>query len=1391
MDTLQPSVLSKSTNQFPVIGIGASAGGLEAFKTLIRAIPENSGMAYVLVQHLDPNHDSMLPALLQKVSKIPVLEITDEIKVKPDHIYIIPSNKMLTANDGVLQLSPRPAIKNKLHLPIDLFFESLAEVHQAHAIGVVLSGTASDGTAGLKAIKANGGITFAQDEISAAYDGMPHSAAQAGVVDFILDPGKIPEKIIALTQNILLDGPKDQYLLHQDEAILGQILALLCTRKGTDFTYYKQTTIQRRILRRMTMMNAGSPAKYLDYLRDNEAELGELYLDILIAVTSFFRDEKTFDNLCKTVLPMIVQSKTTSEPIRIWVAGCSTGPEAYSLAICFKEYLAANSLAAAYQPVQIFASDMSEPAIAKARTGFYTKRETDGLSPERIKAFFTISSEGYQVNKTIRDMCVFACHNFLKDPPFGKMDLVACRNVLIYMEPYLQKKALTNFHYALNKKGFLLLGKSETINSVPELFTPADKKDKLFTRKDVPGRFVHTISQHVGKGFGIADAKNGKVHTDFQKAANDAILGKYVTAGVVVNEELDIVHFRGSTGQYLEAPPGKPSLNLLKMAREGLPFELRNLVHKAKKEKQPVIKENVLVKLGDTLHPISIEVIPLHDIIEPHYLILFHENTLVNKKTTALKRGVKMIQEEKDSRIQQLEEELIQCRQDMRSIAEEQEAANEELQSANEELLSGSEELQSLNEELETSKEELQSTNEELLVINQEMSGLIEQVTEARDFAETVITTIREPLLVLDGKLRVISANRAFYKMFQVNEDQTEGVLVYDLGNKQWDIPKLRILLEDIIPLKSEFADFEVVHDFPSIGERVILLNASKMVREQTGEKLILLAIDDITERKTQQVKRNELLTRFQTLVMQSPVAMCILRGADFNIELANDFFLQLFKKEKGIVDKPLFHSFPELSEQGFKELIDGVLQTGIPYFGNEREVYLQRGKKKQQCFFNFVYQPMPEPGKTVEAIMMVVTEVTEIVIARKRMEGQAMMVQNLLMTAPGFICTLTGPKHVYELVNKKYQQLFGKRIIQGKPIMLAIPELAGQGLDKLLDKVYQTGEPYVGVEIPVTMARDEGLPPELGYFNFSYQPIYDDNKKIHSILVFGYEVTDQVNAKNNILEIQLVHSKELEEKVYQRTIELSQAKESLEEKNEKLLKMNKELEAFSYVSSHDLQEPLRKIKTFANLLFEKEHNNLSENGKDYINRIQHGSMRMQTLIDDLLAYSRINATEHRFEPTDLHSIINQVTADFAETILLKQALVKVDSVGEINLHASQFLQLMHNLIGNALKFSRLNVAPKITIKSRINKGSAFKKERLIAEKKYCHISIADNGIGFDPQYKDRIFEVFQRLHGKDEYEGTGIGLAIVKKIIDNQHGIIEATGVLNKGVTFDIFIPQ
>ena len=840
---------------FPVVGIGASAGGLDAFRRLLKAIPDDSGMAFVLVQHLDPLHESILPEILSRVTAIPVSEVTDDIHLTPNHIYVIPANKILTAFDGVLKLTPRDKIKT--NLAIDVFFTSLAAVHKELAVGIVLSGKGYDGTLGLKAIKEYGGISFAQDQATAAYGDMPQNAVNAGVVDFVLTPEAMPEKLgefARVYRESYIGNPQEE-IPKEDETAFKALLVLLQERSGVDFTYYKQNTIRRRIARRMAIGKVGKLADYLNMLTGDKTEQQALFQDMLIPVTSFFRDPNTFEALSETVFPALFKNKSAEEPVRIWIAGCSTGEEAFSMAICLHEFLGEQS---PDRQIQIFASDISEIAIKKARAGVYTKAEVQTLSDGQLSTYFTKTSGNYQVVKTIRDLCVFAVQNFLKDPPFSKIDLISCRNVLIYMDSFLQKKALSTFHYALRKNGFLLLGKSETASVVSDLFISFIRNEKIYTRKSVPGRFLPVAAERREDALVRKDKKTAKsetLQTDFRKTAEAMLLAKYTPASVIVNELMDVVHIHGAIAPFLEPPPGKPTFNLFKMAREGLGFELRNALHKAKTSPGSVIKTGIPVRIHGVQHLVTIEIVLLTNSVEPHFLILF---TKAKTETASALNGdnlTAVITNEAQLRIQQLENELAQTREDMRSITEDQEAANEELQSTSEELESSSEEMQSLNEELETSKEELQSSNEELVILNQELLDKQEQLNVARLYSEAIVTSIREPLVILDKTLRIKTANLAFYKKFNFTELETEDKLFFELENRQWDDQALQAQIEKIIPQRAKLEAFEITLKFPVLGERTMLLNARQVANENTVEPLILLAIEDITERKMAEQK--------------------------------------------------------------------------------------------------------------------------------------------------------------------------------------------------------------------------------------------------------------------------------------------------------------------------------------------------------------------------------------------------------------------------------------------------------------------------------------------------------------------------------------------------------
>ena len=846
----QQSVAGGSPYQpeFPVVGIGASAGGLEAISLFLQALPKQTGMAFIFVQHLSQTHPSILPEILEKISPIPVVNITDGLKMEADHFYVTPANTSVKVADGSLKLEPL-VIKNKKANTIDVLLTSLGLVYESYAVGIVLSGALSDGTLGLQAIKSYGGLTFAQDEASAAFEGMPKSAADHGVVDFVLPPNQIATHLVNINYPFgTLASPKNTGDSKDgDQDVFKQILTVLRVRRGVDFQYYKSNTLKRRIIRRMALNKIEKPADYLYLLRENKGEQDTLYNDMLISVTHFFRDPQTFTTLCNDVFPVLIRQKDADgEALRIWIAGCATGEEAYSMAICLQEYLGDKI---STMKIQIFATDISEIAINKARAGMYRQTELEGLSTSRIAQFFQKTDGHYQVVKAIRDMCVFASHNLLKDPPFSRIDLISCRNVLIYLEPVLQKRALHTFHYALNESGYLFLGKSESIGNLTDIYSAYRPAEKIYLRKGPAGRFMNVASLSNEQNFRDIDrGKKGEdTKRDIYRLADEIMLAGFVPPGVLVNDKFDIIQFRGATENWLGQPQGKPNFNVLKIARSGLAFEIRSLLQQAKKSGKPARKYSILYEHNDLQHFLNLEVVPLTDQDEQHFLIVFQAASSSGLQTGIFETGRApndQVYNESDLRVEQLERELIQSRADMRVISEEQESANEELQSANEELLSSSEELQSLNEELETSREELQSTNEEIMVINNELIDRNNQLNISRLYSDGILDTIRDPLLILDKQLKVIRATHGFYEKFQVAEQDTEGMYLYDLGDGQWDIPELRHLLDNILPKRNEVKDFEVSHNFEHIGRKIILLNARRV---NESNEHILLSMEDVT----------------------------------------------------------------------------------------------------------------------------------------------------------------------------------------------------------------------------------------------------------------------------------------------------------------------------------------------------------------------------------------------------------------------------------------------------------------------------------------------------------------------------------------------------------------
>jgi two-component system CheB/CheR fusion protein len=803
---------------FPVVGIGASAGGLEAFTNLLKALPDDPGMAFVMVPHLDPTHESAMTELLSRATRMKVLQVKDGIRLKLNHVYVIPPGQDMTISDGVLRLAKR---ESGLHMPIDTFFRSLAAEVQSNAIGVILSGTASDGTLGVTAIKGAGGITFAQDSKSAKYDGMPNSAIASGCIDMVLSPDRIAEEVTRIRHHPYVTDPqleKTPVSTQVKQVLMSRIFRSLKQVCKVDFSDYKPGTIRRRVLRRMALRHMDDLEEYSKYLQEDRNEVEALYQDILINVTSFFRDPAAFEALQEKVYPEILKDRAPAETIRIWVPGCSTGEEAYSHAISLLEYV---TQVRAEVSVQIFGTDLSVPAIQKARSGIYRESIRADVSPERLKRFFNKIEGGFQISKSVRDMCVFANQNVFSDPPFSHLDIVSCRNVLIYLSQELQKRVMPIFHHALRAGGFLMVGNTEgLVGTGADLFDLAHRKCKIYRKRAVPTPVVLGIRpEHFNGRLALPESdasairqETARAPVDLQREADRLLLSRYVPAAVLVSSDLEVLQTRGHASRYLELPSGKASLSLPKMIKPGLLFDLQNAIAEAKSGRTPIRKENLQLEADGVFTGVTLEVIPFQT--PPHsnqnLLIIFEDGNAIRPPVTAAPVPLQGKEGGQDKLVAQLKHELNATKEYQQSIIEALEASNEELQSANEEIQSGNEELQSTNEELQTSKEELESANEELNTVNEEMQHRNYQLAQINNDLLNLLASVNIPILMLNSDLTI--------RRFTPKAEEVLGLTVSDVGRLlvrvrlKFNVPQFEQLMLEVMR-ENEVREREFTHD--------------------------------------------------------------------------------------------------------------------------------------------------------------------------------------------------------------------------------------------------------------------------------------------------------------------------------------------------------------------------------------------------------------------------------------------------------------------------------------------------------------------------------------------------------------------------------------------------
>jgi two-component system, chemotaxis family, CheB/CheR fusion protein len=908
---------AKEGDSFPIVGIGASAGGFESISNLLKNLQPDTGLAFVIIQHLGPAAHSALANLLVKTTPMPVLEIRDRIPIEPNHVYVLTPNYDVILEDRKLRLVRRPS-SERLHMPIDHFFQSLAAQERERAVGVVLSGSGSDGTLGLRAIKGEGGLTFAEADTTAKYFAMPNSAIVAGCVDVIRSAKDIALELEAIARHPYVrgtpaaDGEEVRFSGFPEGAdALTKVFYLIKQQMGVNFAQYKHSTLRRRIMRRMILLKRETLDDYVSLLRSDGQEIEQLFNDILINVTSFFRDPTAFATLQKKILPKIIKAKEGRGDFRIWVPGCSTGEEVYSVAITVFEVMGKgrNNIR-----VQIFGTDLSEQIVAKARAGIYPESIAKGVTSARLRRFFTRTANGdYQISRTIRDMCTFARQNVCQDPPFSRIDLISCRNVLIYLSSQLQRKCIPIFHYALNLDGYLVLGASESVGGYADLFALVDKKHKIYVKKATALRpaleFRPTeIVNFPGESFQVPQMPDERESgSDLQKQIDRIILARYSPNAVVIDEGMQVLQFRGATSRFLEHAPGTASLNLLQMARPALVIDLRTAMHRALKENTTIRRENILLKHNGDALLVSIEVIPFQPEVTGQRLFLVTFDCIKARELREEGDDSKLGRQAGRTRlrnlapeVERLRDELNSTKESLQAIIEEREAANEELKSANEEIQSSNEELQSTNEELETAKEELQSANEELTTVNEELGNRNSELATVNNDLNNLLTSINIPIIIVDGELCVRRVTAPGEKIF--------NLIPSDVGRPLSNI-KPNLDIPDLVPLIHEVIETlsireREVRDSEDRWHQLRIRPYRTLDNKIDGAVITLVEID--------QMKRSladlQNVLEFSNTILDTARDPIVVLGEDLSVKKANRAFRERFKVARADLENAHIH---------------------------------------------------------------------------------------------------------------------------------------------------------------------------------------------------------------------------------------------------------------------------------------------------------------------------------------------------------------------------------------------------------------------------------------------------------------------------------------------------
>lgn len=1315
-----------------IIGIGSSAGGLKALEEFFDNCPTTTGFSFVIIQHLSPDYKSLMPELLSRHTTMSVKEAKEGDEVKPNHVYLIPGTKNIEIKNGRLELTKRPP-NNQINFSIDIFFKSLALEKKEKSIAIILSGTGSDGTKGAKAIKEIGGTVFVQNPSSASFDGMPRSAINQGLADYVLDPKQMGEEIVdfVLHPNYPLLVPSSK--VEGNTESLHRILKIIKNHMDYDFFAYKKPTLLRRISKRISITKCNTVENYIDYLHDNPEEKYTLTQEFLIGVTKFFRDAEAFEIMQKEVIPAIVRKKKKGS-LKIWTVACSTGEEAYSLAILINEYLEKTNSVLDYK---VFATDIDEKAIDVATKGIYNDSIESEVMPEILEKYFFKNDNKYQIKPLIRKKIIFSKHNILSNPPFNKMDLVSCRNMLIYLEGAIQHKVLSSIHYALNLDGYLFLGSSENLGVLDKNFEEISTKWKIYKNVQ-PERLLDLgrdntwrVERSVDLGFSRR-LSYSSLEEKVAKSVNTLLMDRLDAVTVCIDDNYEIIHAVGKLKKYIQYPDEGYSNNLLKILPDELHIGIATSVRKLIPNTKESIEKRVRYVKEDSLLNLRIIVssFTVSSSLNRSFLVTILEES-TRKMTEKDHEIIKPVLFSNEEQVQELREALSETRENLQATIEELETSNEEMQATNEELLSANEELQSTNEEL-------QSLNEELHTVNAELQEKNTLLVELNSDIENLVNNINIGTIFLDKSFKIRRYTPAIKEHFQFQASDIGRAINHFSGTLGGEdiIKRATYVINTLQPYETEIQNNEgrwfLLHISPYRSQEDII----------QGVVIKFLDIDDLKRAIQDKVKTNTFLTH---LLKANPASIYVY---DI-VEKKNVYSSSSVAESAGYTPADLLKFGDELlvniiHPEDLEKVFKHHEKLATIYDNEELQLEYRVNHKNGKDTIWFLSSDKVFE-RTKDGAVKTILGVTHVITKSKKMELKLAESEERFRLAVS--STKSGlwewndqaPKKIY-LSNECYKTLgYHKKDIKDtfkELVKLVNPEHKEEIKERILQHLENPINP---VEIDIQIRTKNK-----GYIWCKINGQLQKGKTLNQSKLVGTLVD--------------INDKKMGEK--------------------RMKELNVELERFAYLASHDLKEPLLTVTSFTRL-FKKEYGDqFDETAFQYIDFIDSSISRMITLTDDLLRYSQLDNKSLKFQAVDLNTIVNNIKEDLLNSILETGAEIKVDKLPKIVCDASQIKQLFQNLISNGLKYHKEGSIPRLVISSRnVEDGTEF--------------FIRDNGIGIAPRHQKQIWEVFKRLHSQSEYEGSGIGLANCKRIVDNHEGTINVESRENEGSTFYFTIPN